>query len=68
MKIVKEKNLIKFEKLACGEVFKDKGENNYCVKTEESAHSNVVHLLDGRLSWVDDKDFVERVDCELVIK
>ena len=61
-------NMVMFEELSCGEVFRDKN-SNICMKIEGvvSGH-NIVYLCDGSLNYIDSNDKVEKVRCELVIE
>ncbi len=67
MNIVNKKsNMVPFEKISCGEVFKDEY-SNYCMKIELDGDANMVYLSDGALGSADDKEMFERVHCELVV-
>ena len=63
----KSPNVVTFEKLSCGEVFRDK-HSNICMKTEDFPDGNMVHLCDGSLYFIDYDEKVERVRCELVVE
>lgn len=63
----KSPNMIIFEKLSCGEVFRDK-HSNICMKIEEVVDGrNMVYLCDGSLDCIEIDEKVERVRCELVV-
>lgn len=68
MKITnKSPNMIVFDKLSCGEVFKDE-HSNICMKIEETVNGcNMVYLSNGSLDCIEIDKKVERVRCELVI-
>ena len=63
----KSPNMVMFEKLSCGDVFKDK-HSNICMKTEGCPDGNMVYLCDGSFNFIDDDEKVERVRCELVVE
>ena len=64
----KNPDMVVFEKLSCGSVFRDK-HSNICMKIEEAIDGkNMVYLCDGSLDYADDKEKVERVRCELVVE
>ena len=64
----KRPNVVIFEKLSCGEVFRDK-HSNICMKTEEVIDGkNMVYLSDGSLNYIDSDEKVEKVRCELVVE
>lgn len=61
-------NMVMFEELSCGEVFRDKN-SNICMKIEEVVSGqNMVYLCDGSLDYIDSNDKVEKVRCELVVE
>ena len=63
----KSPNMVMFEKLSCGEVFRDK-HSNICMKIEEVVSGqNMVYLCDGSLNYIDSDEKVEKVCCELVV-
>lgn len=64
----KSPNIVIFEKLSWGEVFRDK-HSNICMKIEECVDGrNMVYLCDGSLDCIDNDENVERVRCELVVE
>lgn len=67
----KKSDMIPFEKLSCGCVFKDK-HSNICMKIDYvecngGFEYNMVYLCDGSLSYIEDEENVEKVRHELVI-
>lgn len=75
MKIVNnEPYSCEFGKLKCGDVFKDKHEAGYLMKTEmcyddDGDPINYIYLGDGLFGGMyADETIVVKVDCELVIK
>ena len=66
----KKSDMIPFEKLSCGCVFRDK-HSNVCMKIEyvEDGVStyNMVYLCDGSLDYIEDGESVEKVRHELII-
>jgi hypothetical protein len=63
----KNPDMVLFEKLSCGSVFRDK-HSNICMKTELNENTNMVYLTDGSLDYLDDTEKVERVRCELLVE
>ena len=63
----KSPNMIEFERLSCGVVFRDK-HSNICMKIEGSPNGNMVYLVDGSVNFIDDDEKVEKVRCELVVE
>lgn len=62
----KNPDMVEFEKLSCGTVFKDE-HANYCMKTVFNDNANIVYLSDGDLGYMEGYEKVERVRCELVV-
>ena len=62
----KPSKTVKFEQLACGEVFKNK-HSGICMKIEACYDINTVYLSDGSIYSTDDDELVEIVKCELVL-
>lgn len=59
---------IAFEKLFCGEVFKDKY-GNVCLKMETTdCGANAVRLSDGSYDYIAGDEEVDTVKCQLVIE
>ena len=64
----KSPNIVIFDKLSWGEVFRDK-HSNICMKIEECVDGrNMVYLCDGSLGYIEIDDKVEKVRCELVVE
>ena len=63
----KNLDMVVFEKLSCGEVFRDK-HSNICMKTESHGNANMVYLYDGSFDYLEENERVERVRCQLVIE
>lgn len=64
----KSPNMVEFNKLSYGVVFKDK-HSNICMKIAETIEGkNMVYLIDGLLDYADEDEKVEKVRCELVIE
>lgn len=64
----KSPNMVIYEKLSCGEVFRDK-HSNTCMKIKETIEGkNMVYLCDGSLSYIDNDEKVEKIRCELVVE
>ena len=65
----KSLNKVPFEKLSCGDVFKDKY-GNVCLKIETTdCGVNTVRLSDGSYDQTaGDDDEIEVVKCQLVIE
>ena len=64
----KSPNMVMFEKLSCGEVFRDK-HSNICMKIEEVVSGqNMACLCDGSLNYIDNDEKVEKVRCDLVVE
>lgn len=66
MTIVKKSNMVSFDHISCGEVFKDE-RSNYCMKIECDDDKNLVCLSDGVLGYADDNEMFERVTCHLAV-
>lgn len=67
MNIVNKKpDMVPFEKISCGEVFKDE-HSNYCMKTMFSGNANMVYLSNGDVGLAESDELFERVHAELVI-
>ena len=69
MEIVnKNKEVVEFEKLSTGEVFRDLN-SNICMKTDEyDCNVNAVRLVDGSFYYHYSQEKVERVHCKLIIE
>lgn len=64
----KSPNIVTYEKLSFGEVFRDK-HSNICMKIEQCVDGkNMVYLCDGNLDYIDNEEKVEKVSCELVVE
>ena len=62
-----QKNMVEFQTLACGDVFRDSNSNT-CMKIEETIGGrNMVYLFNGELGVIDDDAKVEKIRCELVV-
>ena len=65
--VTKKPNMVMFENLHCGDVFRDE-HSNICIKIEECVDGrNMVYLCDGVRDFMDYNKKVEKVRCELVI-
>lgn len=63
-----QKNMVEFQTLACGDVFRDSNSNT-CMKIGETIDGrNMVYLCDGGLDIIDDDEMVEKIRCELVVE